>query len=73
MHLFDSLYLQEYKVKQFYLNFDYVENLHNLVGLNCIKGSFCYKKALFHYFLPIANSFFLSIFCFNFNLKKNFS
>ena len=25
--------------------FDYVENLRNLVGLNCIKEKFCYKKS----------------------------
>ena len=42
--------------------FDYVENLLNLVGLNCIKEKFCYKKVLFHYFLPAAISFLSQLF-----------
>ena len=41
--MFDSLYMQEYEVKLFYLIFDYVENLRNLVSLNCIKETFYYK------------------------------
>ena len=47
---FDSLYLQEYEVKPFYLTFDYIDNLCNLLGLNCMKEKFCYKKVLFHNF-----------------------
>ena len=60
--MFDSTYLQEYEVKQFYLTFDHVENLRNLVGLNCTKEKFCYKKVVFHYFLPAIISFLSQIF-----------
>ena len=38
------------EVMRFYLTFDYVENLRNLVVLNGIKEKFCYKKVLFRYF-----------------------
>ena len=62
MHLFDSLFLQECEVKQFYLTFDYVENLRNLIGFSCIKDKFCYKKILLHYFLPAVISILSQLF-----------
>ena len=40
--------------------FDYVENLRNLVCLNCIKEKFCYKKVLFHYFCKPSLVFYLN-------------
>ena len=67
-----SLYLEEYKVKQFHLTFDYVEHLRNLVGLNCMQEKFCYKKVLFHHFCQ-PSVVFISTYYFNFNLKINFS
>ena len=46
--------------EQFNLTFDYVEHLRNLVGLNCVKEKFCYKKVLFHYFRKPSLVFYLN-------------
>ena len=66
-------YLQEYEVKQFYLIFDYVENLRNLVDLKLYKGEVLLQKSPITLFFASRHQFFISTFYFNFNLKKNFS
>ena len=54
------------------LTFDYVENLRNFVGLNCIKENFCYKKVLFDNFCQPSLVFYLN-FLFQFQLEKELS